>query len=279
MIEFINFARNHGLILNSVIYDKWVTTPTEDHPHSSNGRYKLLGDVGWVMNWATMEKPITWFADGKNGTVNIRQQVQASNDAKNLAAKNAQEKAKDILSKCFLNEHQYLIQKGFPLEQGNIFVKDNREFLVIPMRINETLVGCQMIDIEGGKKFLYGQTSKGATFIIGSGGTQIFCEGYATGLSIRNIMKQMNLPFCIHICFSANNMEFVSRDFNEGLVIADNDKSKVGENTAIKIGFPYWISDSLGEDFNDYHLRVGTFRATQSLKKLLLSLKTSLRSA
>jgi hypothetical protein len=31
------------------------------------------------------------------------------------------------------------------------------------------------------------------------------------------------------------------------------------------------LSETVGDDFNDYHQRVGTFRASQNLKKVLLS--------
>jgi putative DNA primase/helicase len=279
MIEFMNFARNHGLILNNIVYDKWVATPTEDHPKSSNGRYKLLGEVGWVMNWATMEKPVTWFADGKKDSKEIRQRIQESNNSRQQDANKAQAKAEWMLSQCSLENHPYFESKGFPLEQGNVFVKDDKRLLVIPMRSNQTLIGCQLIDEEGKKKFLYGQTSKGATFTINAKGTPIFCEGFATGLSIRNIMKQMNLPYCIYICFSASNMEFVSRNIRGGIVIADNDHNRVGETTAQKTGKPYWISETIGDDFNDYHMRVGNFKASQDLKKMLLSLKTLPQSA
>ena len=275
MIEFVNFARDHGLILNNVIYDKWVATPTEDHPRSSNGRYKFLGEVGWVINWATMEKPVTWFAQGKSpSSADVKKRIASSNQERDQLAQKAREKAEWILSQCSMQTHPYLIKKGFPMEHGNVWVKDDKEILVIPMRSGKTLIGCQLIDHEGNKKFLHGQTSKGATFTIGAKGTAIFCEGYATGLSVRDIMKQMNLPYSVYICFSASNMEFVSRNIGNGIIIADNDPNSVGEMTAKKTGKPYWISPTIGDDFNDYHVKVGNFKASQSLKKLLLSLKT-----
>jgi len=275
MMEFVNFARDHGLILNNVIYDKWVATPTEDHPRSSNGRYKFLGEVGWVINWATMEKPVTWFAQGKSpSSADVKKRIASSNQERDQLAQKAREKAEWILSQCSMQTHPYLIKKGFPMEHGNVWVKDDKEILVIPMRSGKTLIGCQLIDHEGNKKFLHGQTSKGATFTIGAKGTSIFCEGYATGLSVRDIMKQMNLPYSVNICFSASNMEFVSRNIGNGIIIADNDPNGVGEMFAKKTNKPYWISPTVGEDLNDYHRRVGNFKASQSLKKLLLSLKT-----
>ena len=282
MHEFVNFARDHGLIMkDTVLYDRWIATPTEDHPRSSNGRYKFLGDVGWVINWAKMDKPVTWFADGKTAnSPEVRQRLSSSNQERNKIAAQAAQKAEWILSQCSLETHPYLERKGFVAEQGNVFVKQNRKLLVIPMRSGKShLVGCQLIDEDGGKKFLHGQTSKGATFVIGTKGTPILCEGYATGLSVRDIMSKMNIPYTIYICFSASNMELIARNIGKGIIIADNDPSSVGETSAKKTGHPYWISPATGEDFNDYHRRVGNFKASQDLKRMILSLKTSLQSA
>jgi putative DNA primase/helicase len=51
-----------------------------------------------------------------------------------------------------------------------------------------------------------------------------------------------------------------------GYVVADNDESGTGERVAKQIGMPYWISDTAGEDFNDFHRRVKTFKASQELR-------------
>jgi hypothetical protein len=59
-MTFHDFARAHGLIIRDLISHRWVSTPTEDHPRKRNGRYKYLGNVGWVQNWATMESPTMW---------------------------------------------------------------------------------------------------------------------------------------------------------------------------------------------------------------------------
>ena len=227
-----------------------------------------------------MEKPVTWFAEGKTASsADVKKRIASSNNERDQLAQKARSKAEWILSQTSLQMHPYLVKKGFPNEHGNVWVKDDKEVLVIPMRSCKSLIGCQLIDDEGNKKFLHGQTSKGATFTIDAKGTPILCEGYATGISIRDIMKQMNIPYRVYICFSASNMEFVARNIGQGIVIADNDPNSVGETTAKKTGKPYWISETVGEDFNDYHKRVGNFKASQSLKKLLLSLKTSLQSA
>jgi len=140
------------------------------------------------------------------------------------------------------------------------------------MRIDKRVIGCQLINSNGIKKFLYGQTTKGATFTMNAKGFPIFCEGYATALSIREAMIANNIKYSIYVCFSASNMKFIVGQFTYGLVVADNDNSHVGETTARKTGKPYWISETIGEDFNDFHKRVGTFQASQSLKKKLIEI-------
>jgi putative DNA primase/helicase len=65
-------------------------------------------------------------------------------------------------------------------------------------------------------------------------------------------------------------MKEIAKKIPTGIVIADNDSSGTGEKVAKEIGKPYWISDQIGEDFNDYHLRVGLFPASQALKKCLV---------
>ena len=51
----------------------------------------------------------------------------------------------------------------------------------------------------------------------------------------------------------------------------DNDPSGTGERVAREADKPYWISPTIGQDFNDYWSQEGTFKASQSLKKFLLT--------
>jgi putative DNA primase/helicase len=271
-MRFEDFARVHGLILSGLQLDRWIPTPTEDHPRSSNGRYKFLGNVGWVQNWATMEKPATWFAEGWTiDSPQVKKSIEESRIRQAESADRASKKAGWILHQTELKSHPYLVSKGFPEELGNVWVKDGKEILVIPMRMDNRLVGVQLINEEGSKKFLHGQTTKGASFCMNAKGIPIFCEGYATGLSVRECMKASNIKYAIYVCFSASNMKHIARTVSDGIVIADNDPNNIGEKTARETGKPYWISDTVGEDFNDYHKRLGNFKASQNLKKTLLN--------
>jgi putative DNA primase/helicase len=147
-------------------------------------------------------------------------------------------------------------------------MKEGVPLLVIPMRVKNALVGVQLIDPDGNKKFLFGQRTSNAEFIFDNKGPHIFCEGYATALSIRMALKNLKKRYTIHVCFSAGNMLKVS-DGMQGHIVADNDESKTGENTAKRIGLPFWISEIEGFDFNDHHKYFGLFKASQSLIKIL----------
>lgn len=272
-MRFEDFARIHGLIIDHVIPHKQMRTSTEDHPRKKNGSYKFLGDIGFVMNWATMTEPAVWFPDEKTASSSvIAKPLTDHAKERERLAKKASDKAGWILHQCKQETHPYLASKGFPNEVGNVWTKDNERILVIPMRIDKRLTGCQLINSEGVKKFLYGQTTKGATLTMNAKGFPIFCEGYATALSIREAMIANNIKYSIHVCFSASNMKLIAGKFPYGLIVADNDNSHVGETTARKTGKPYWLSETIGEDFNDFHKRVGTFKASQSLKKKLIEI-------
>jgi putative DNA primase/helicase len=271
-MRFEDFARSHGLIINGVVPGKWIATPTEDHPKKRNGRYKYMGDHGWVQNWATMQKAVLWKSDRPQRlSPAIYQAVRNSEKEREDMAKKAAARAGWILHNSLNAPHPYMDKKGFPDEPTKVWTDDDgNRLLVVPMRINNALVGVQLIDEQGHKKFLKGQRSKGASFTMDAKGLPIFCEGYATGLSIRAVMKLINIRYQIHVCFSAGNIQEISRGIPGGIVVADNDASRTGENAALETGKPYWISPTTGEDFNDFHQRVGNFKASQSLKSLII---------
>jgi putative DNA primase/helicase len=273
--DFISFASIYGLIVRNIVYGKWVSTPTIDHPHKMNGRYKHLGEIAFIQNWATMDKPEMWRLEGEFKP--NPQFAKAKNDAYRQRielADKASAKAGWIMHQTELKTHPYLVKKGFTDMTMPVWdTPEGEGKLVIAMRREGKIVGCQLVSEEGEKKFLYGQTSKGASFVMDAKGIHIFCEGFATGLSIQAIMRANKMRYTIHVCFSAGNMKEVARGFPNGIVIADNDNSGVGESTAQETGKPYWLSDTVAEDFNDYHMRVGLFKASQGLKKFLMNVE------
>lgn len=272
-MNFEDFARIHGLQISALIPGKWVAVPTEDHPHKRNGRYKWLGDIGWVQNWATMQAPEMWRSEGRDyKATEVRRALQNADQERQQLAQRAARKAGWIMHHSKPDTHPYLKRKGFAEDVGNVWhTEEGQALLVIPMRIGGRLVGCQLIDGEGNKKFLYGQQTKGASFVMDAKGVPIFCEGYATALSIRAVMQAMKVRYTLHVCFSAGNLKDVARGVPGGIVVADNDPNGVGEKAARDAQKPYWLSETPGEDFNDFHARVGLFNAMFSLKRSLFA--------
>jgi putative DNA primase/helicase len=268
-MDFIQFARSHGIIIDAhPPLGVWKRFPTEDHPRSRNGAVKYMGDVGFVQNHATSTVVSIWKPDSPVTAEDKKISVAAIRQADDQRRKQQQvaiQRAIGMLNGSGFSTHPYLEKKGFADEQGNVLWIEGKPVLLIPMRVAGSLVGLQQIDADGGKKFLYGQRTSGATFTFDNKGVNIVCEGYATALSVRAAMKQMKQRYTLHVCFSAGNMIKVASGLESGIVIADNDASGTGQEAAQKIGWPTWMSDRTGEDANDFHMRVGMFAFTQSL--------------
>lgn len=270
-MSFVDFARGHGLIIRDVVTDKWVATATEDHPNKRNGRYKFLGDVGWVQNWATMERPQMWRSTTRTPTIDYRKRINQANEERIAMQRKAAERGAWIMSQTTMKPHKYLVKKGFPDEVAPVWEKDGKSLLVLPMRIQRDIAGVQLIGDEGNKQFLSGQKTKGATLTIDAKGLPIFCEGFATALTIRRLMKIIKVRYTIYCCFSAGNVKEVAGGIPGGIVIADNDSNGTGEKVARETGKPYWMPPTTGLDLNDYWLDVGDFKASQVLRPAIVS--------
>lgn len=270
-MNFIQFAELHGLIISRLTEGKWCRVPTSDKPTHRNGAYKLVGNVGFVQNWATMTEPSIWRDESSSQeSYKARQSLlrKAAQDTANQH-RQAAEKAEWILSQCELKPHPYLASKGFAEELAQVWEKSGVELMVIPMRINGRIAGCQLVDGEGNKKFLTGQRTGNAEFVFDGKGQHVLCEGFATALSARHAFKNIKARYTLHVCFSAGNMARIAESLPGGFVIADNDASGTGERVAKEIGWPYWMSDVVGEDANDYHLRKGLFALANGLNQAM----------
>jgi putative DNA primase/helicase len=271
-MELLQFARLHGLIIDVMPpMGVWKRYPTEDHPHKRNGALKFMGDVAFLQNHATETEITVWKAEAnsKIDYAKIKRIAQQADDDIKRKQAEAARTAAWMLKESQFAHHPYLSAKGFPDEQGNIYVKDDVLLLLIPMRVGPHLVGVQVIEPEGKKKFLFGQRTSNAEFIWDNKGPHILCEGYATSLSIRAAMKALKRRYTLHVCFSAGNMEKIAATLQGGYVVADNDASQTGLNTAKKIGWPYFMPPTTGQDFNDFASEVGLFRSSQALAKSL----------
>ena len=272
-MTFAEFASSHGLVIRYLESMKITRCPTITSPAKKNGAYLFDGVWGWVQNWASMLEPVLW----KDASVTRPEDIAAMNKRMAAARKSqakeriemnrkAATKAAWILSQCSFEKHAYLDSKGFPEMTGLVYHTGENNLLIFPMRIGNELVGCQLIDREGGKKFLFGQRCNGAEFIIGTSGIEIYCEGMATGLSIRTVMAALKARCRVHVCFSAANMQAMAKSRESGFVVADNDVSGTGERAAIATGLVYFMPPTIGQDFNDYHKEVGTFAASQAIR-------------
>ena len=278
-MDFLNFCAAHGILLDHYPpVGVWKRYPTEDKPRKRNGAVKFMGDHGFVQNHATDVEVSVWKSDGNNtDSEKFVKLARKADDDRLLMQRDAANKAAVMLKQSGYGRHPYLKAKGFEEEEGNIYVLNGLHYLLIPMRVDGRLVGCQVIDEAGGKKFLFGQRTSSAEFCFDNKGFHILCEGYATALSVRHVLKSYKRRYTIHVCFSAGNMKKVASTIDSGFLVTDNDESGTGERVAKEIGWPYWMSDVVGEDFNDTHLRVGLFRAGQSLIKAMGTSVTLLR--
>jgi putative DNA primase/helicase len=286
-MDFYNFATAHGLVINNVIMDsRWHRVPTTSHPRKRNGAYRHCGTHAHLQDHATMLEPELWVPEAdqiaKIDHAAIARRAKAAEDQIRQGRANAAAKATWILQQCELTTHAYLASKGFPEERANVFVDENAgdNKLCIPMRFNGRIVGVQLISDKEGfeKKFLVGQRTGDATHITDNGGQWFFCEGYATGLSVRMALQALKIRYTLVVCFSAGNLLKVASRFQSGYVIADYDKQTVqapdpgglGIKVATELGLPFWSAGEVGMDFNDFHQKHGLFRASQSLKKLMM---------
>ena len=267
-MEFISFCRAHGILIDiPPPIGVWRRYPTDDHPKKRNGAVKYMGDHAFLQNHATDTEVSLWQTETpvKIDRKKIARDMREA-DAKRLADQaDAVKRAAFILSQTVLGKHEYLNAKGFVDSEDMIWGHEGKKTLVVPMRVDGHLVGCQLIEEDGSKKFLYGQRTSNAELVIDNKGVHILCEGYATGLSIQTALRKMSRRYTIHVCFSAGNMKKVAQGLPDGLIISDNDQSGTGERVAKEIGWKYWMSDVVGEDANDTHQRIGVLKLGLSL--------------
>jgi phage/plasmid primase-like uncharacterized protein len=273
-VTFIDFARACGILIDGYPpVGRWVRLPTVDHPKKRNGAVKWMIDHGFAQNHATQTEVSVWRDEESKPAKQeeIARLARRARDEIEAGQTRAAEKADWILSQCSLDVHPYLKAKGFPDEMAHVWeTDDGARLLVIPMRVGERLVGCQLIDADGGKKFLSGQRTSDAAFVINNRGPAVLCEGYATALSCKAALSAMKARYTLFVCFSAHNLGRIAATLPAGLVVADNDGSGTGERIARETGWPYFMPPTVGHDFNDYHRATSLFKCSQALRSALL---------
>lgn len=167
------------------------------------------------------------------------------------------------------SEHPYLVAK-YVKAHG---VKQEGEALLIPMRDAAGILhSLQVIDPEGGKRFLPGGRVKGCYHSIGEpSDVLIVCEGYATGASIHEATGN-----AVAVAFNAGNLEAVALALHQKypavrLILAADDDWNTEANpgmtkakaAALAVGgwlaVPRFGADrpDKATDFNDLHQLAG----------------------
>ena len=149
----------------------------------------------------------------------------------------------EVLPSC--EDHPYLKKKNVKA-YGDIRLAG--KYMVIPMYDSSgNLINRQSISNDSSKRFGAFLETTGARYVIEGSGATFLCEGYATGASIHEATGAN-----VVVCFSANNLKNVAKDYPEAVVVADNDVSQTGEKEAIKTGLKYILIPEKGMDANDY---------------------------
>ena len=283
MSSFVAFAHAHGVLIDqSKMYasQRIHRCPTSDHPRSKNGAFFWDGERGWCFRWDA-EARVQWWNDpnARPWTDAEKEQWRRQRDSARSAQQRgyaqAAQRAQALLDTANPDVHDYLHLKGFPELRAPV-LQDGA--LVVPMRnvVTNRLQGLQLIRWDADarkwvKKMTYGMQARNAVFRMGPQKAQesIFCEGYATGLSLEAAARQLRLHAAVVVCFSAGNIK-PSADQVQGrkYVYADNDASGAGERAAIDAGLPYCMSDTVGFDANDEHQKHGLMAVCKKLMDL-----------
>jgi len=267
------------------VWDDWSRTGRNYNEQAARATWRSCKGAGVTLGSLIFEAKANGWTDDERHSRPTQDQLQARQQAaqerlskegieREKAQKAAANKAAWITGQTKLEQHAYLDSKGYRDALGAVWwPSEDQNLLCVPMRIGDALVGLQMIDRTGAKRFLAGQQTSGAEFLIsnsGHGAFDWFVEGYATGLSLRDCLQALRLRYRIHITFSAANMVKVAAMHQSGYVVADHDASGTGERAAVQTRHPYFMPSTEGHDFNDLHMQVGTFQASQALRQWIV---------
>ena len=274
--EFRQFLMANGLIPGDIPIGRITRCATNDRPKKKNGVFFFNGYSGWQKNFRLDEYTTHFKTERKIDHERLsRLKAQEEARAKRELFKKKQneikaaETARQMLSESEYCESMYAAIKGFPKMLCNMWSDETERYILVPMCRNGEVVSVQKIDSTGGKKFLYGTATKGLYFKIGQGGRTFLVEGWITGVTAHQALNMLSIPHNIIVCFSAYNLLEISKGYKNGFIIADNDKSGVGEDVAKRSGLPYYLPEHEGTDLNDEYLIKGMFTVSQRLRRAL----------
>lgn len=279
-------------------FGRWIQTDTLSGKNGKgDGRLIINDENVTAYNWQTSEKATVWL-DGPKTRIE-RRAIAARSDGdrveKERAAKQASQIANKLVVGAKLTTHPYLRSKGFPEERVLVCSADMvaeiggrylapsgaKKAIVVPARIGQMVLSAQLIWEDGTKKFIAGGKIGGTWHRLSRGTDTWFCEGLATGLSLRAALKSLSRVDSVRMCFSASNVALVARQqqYGRSFILADNDKPLpqfenvgAGEHYARQAAKPYVMPPVVGDDINDLHQREGVFAMQRLLSDFLKGL-------
>ncbi len=247
----------------------WLIFHDDERPAGRFGCNRSGIDVTWKAEQQrefTAEERRAWAERMRNLEAERERERQAATDRAATKAASMWAAARDADEA----HHDYLQRKRIP----GIGARLLRDQLLVPMRHGPgALVGLQVIQPDGSRKFLTGTPAGGAYTVLGKPtrrGQLVICEGYATGVSIHQATG-----WCVVVAFFAGNLRSVAAKIRAALpeaqvcVGADDDfitERERGENTGmaaaaatgLPVAWPRWLGDrGRGTDFNDLHVDEG----------------------
>ena len=151
--------------------------------------------------------------------------------------------ANELIRASTFEEHTYLVRKGFPDERGLVvsgetvnttlgwdWVDAEVGFLLIAVRSARNAVqSVQLIAPNGEKRFLPGGQIAGGRYEISThrfSALRWYVEGYMTGISVREALRELRWTDGVVVCFSDHNLQTLATADARALVIADHDQWK-----------------------------------------------------
>lgn len=238
--------------------------------------------MGFAQDFATMAEPCIWRQESIAKVKPLDQEeIRSRIAAKRRELVECTKAAREYYaSKCtpLLHGHPYLDAKGLDMS-GCYGLKVNaRGDLIVPMRLNGSLISIQRITTDGTKLFWSGATTNGTSYVIDRKDATItlLCEGLATGLTLWNAVPNAK----VIVAFNAGNLVRAANHHDiSGLcvVCADNDHEtmqRIGRNPGVdaaniaaeSIGCDVAIPEcTTGTDFDDWRQELLAYERQQNL--------------
>jgi len=282
-VQFEQFLLSMGLIPRAIEPGKWIRCPTQTHPRSSNGSYKMADDcqVGWAIDFAVQSEPLMWRAESTELPRIDRSAIAKRQRNLEIERQKASRAAAEYYMTCepVRGSHPYLDKKCLSMVGCYGLKRDKSGALIVPMMIGKKLSSLQKICLDGSKRFWPGAVTRGATYTIERAGAPltVLCEGLATGLSL-----YASIPTArVVVAFSSGNLVPASECVPRGMAVvaADNDRQteqRIGLNPGVRaanqaaeiIGCGVAIPQCDGTDWNDfYNERVEALREAERTKR------------